>query len=216
MKKSILSAITFLILFVSNAESKEKLSPLQVEASVTEISCHDAMDGKIELNIKGGKAPYIIVWDNGKSDLILDELRDGEYSVKVVDSKGAEQILEFKLVNPNEMVLDLNTHEQRFIDDLGYRVNMSIGGGTPYRIEGTDWYDITVEPSESSESSEYHVLKIVDSRGCGIQRNVGINFIEKQNFSKDVLNILVDSTEPLVTESNDICVFGSNSISATK
>lgn len=205
MKKSILLLTALFSLFNFISEAKEKTPPLHLKANVTEISCHDAMDGKIELSISGGVAPYIVVWDNGKSDLVMSGLRDGEYSVKVVDARGKEEMLEFNLTNPEPIFLELNTTEQRFIDDLGVRVNLSLKGGTPYEIEGTDWYDIAIETNNLYSGSETSAITVVDSRGCTASKIVQLNVIRKQNNSDNILNIIVENNDiPLFENTNDI------------
>ncbi len=53
-------------------------------------TCPDIQDGYIELNIAGGRLPYIIYWDNGSFEEDLYEIRSGIYDVLINDSSLCE------------------------------------------------------------------------------------------------------------------------------
>jgi hypothetical protein len=192
-----LLATLFLFGALHTVTAKEKNPSLKIDYKVTAISCNGTNDGKIELEISGGHPPYIIAWDNCKSDLVLDGLRDGDYSVKVCDAKGNEILQSFELKNPAPLTINFNTTQETYIEDLDQRVNMSIKGGTPWEIEANLWYNIEVLEEEQVESNNtFRKLLITDSHGCQISKNVVLNFIHKTKKQDNILNIIVeDQTE---------------------
>ncbi len=73
------------ILFDAELKGPEEVT---VEAMVTRPGCAGSFDGALILDISGGRAPYEVIWDNGKIGEILDELPPGEFGYTVKDSKG--------------------------------------------------------------------------------------------------------------------------------
>lgn len=64
-----------------------KREPLQVNPKVTDLSDFETNDGKIALNISGGKDPYTILWSNNATDSVLNSITAGIYYVTITDSK---------------------------------------------------------------------------------------------------------------------------------
>ncbi len=63
---------------------------LTLTPAVVRPTCPDIRDGSIELNISGGRTPYIIYWDDGFNEENLYEIRSGIYEVLVTDSSSCE------------------------------------------------------------------------------------------------------------------------------
>ncbi len=194
--------LTILLLIGSTqfAISREKKEPLSIEYNIKEISCHGVHDGKIEISIKGGHPPYIIAWDNCKSDLVLEGLRDGDYSVKVCDAKGNEVLQNFKLINPSPLSILFDTSHETYLEELDQRVNMVVTGGTPWKIEATNIYDIDINDKQDEQfNKNLKCLTITDAHGCKISKDVVLNFVPKRKPQENILNIIVE--EPTETAS---------------
>ncbi|WP_275982513.1 PKD domain-containing protein [Aquiflexum gelatinilyticum] len=61
---------------------------LQIQVNKEDISCYEANDGKIDLNIIGGVAPYQIDWDFGSNATSFENVGPGTYTVTVEDQAG--------------------------------------------------------------------------------------------------------------------------------
>ncbi|HMQ48095.1 MAG TPA: SprB repeat-containing protein, partial [Saprospiraceae bacterium] len=61
---------------------------LMLDITSTNESCPGAMDGSIDLEIIGGKAPFMITWEDGPMDEDRNGISAGFYSVTVVDDLG--------------------------------------------------------------------------------------------------------------------------------
>jgi hypothetical protein len=57
-------------------------------SAVKHLKCSKDADGTAQVTVKGGTAPYKILWDNGETTAIATQLSIGEHSVTVTDSKG--------------------------------------------------------------------------------------------------------------------------------
>lgn len=49
----------------------------------------DSNLGSAKINIKGGTAPYYVLWSSGSTKTKVDGLKPGNYVVRISDSKGA-------------------------------------------------------------------------------------------------------------------------------
>ncbi len=70
---------------------------LEVNPLVNSVSCPEHHDGIINLNINGGSAPYMILWENGDSSLNRTGLSEGSYMVAVIDENGCQFRQNFEL-----------------------------------------------------------------------------------------------------------------------
>ena len=65
----------------------EKCSAFQLEANISNASCHGTMDGSIELDITGGQGPYTFSWAGGQTGTLLTNLDPGIYIVEAQDNQ---------------------------------------------------------------------------------------------------------------------------------
>ncbi|MDA3893424.1 MAG: FISUMP domain-containing protein [Salinivirgaceae bacterium] len=82
VKKTYLVIVVLSVLF-TNCRREQ----LQVHPAITHLSDFESNDGKVSLNISGGKAPYTIEWSNAISDSVVSDLTAGKYFITVTDSK---------------------------------------------------------------------------------------------------------------------------------
>lgn len=166
--------------FATNIK-KEKVEDLKIEYTKTDVSCFGKTDGKIEIAVTGGILPYIIVWDNGLSSLELNDLRSGDYSVKVCDARGKETIAFIKIDSPSPIQLSMNSNQETFIDGLSGVMNAKIIGGTPWEIENTDFYFIRLNDQANFDNpttlkdGEYE-FSVEDANKCVFAKRVNIDF----------------------------------------
>lgn len=58
----------------------------QLSALTTDETCINAVNGKIDLTVTGGTAPYAYLWDNSETTEDLDPLAPGTYTIIVSDA----------------------------------------------------------------------------------------------------------------------------------
>lgn len=61
--------------------------PLEADMDVQEASCVNTPDGRVELTVTGGTAPYTYAWSNGDDEATVD-LAVGDYTVTITDANG--------------------------------------------------------------------------------------------------------------------------------
>jgi hypothetical protein len=203
MKTISITAITLMFALNTYATNikKEKVEDLKIEYTKTDVSCFGKTDGKIEIDVTGGILPYIIVWDNGLSSLELNDLRSGDYSVKVCDARGKETIAFIKIDSPSPIQLSMNSNQETFIDGLSGVMNAKITGGTPWDIENTDFYFIRLNDQANFDNpttlkdGEYE-FSVEDANKCVLVKRVNIDF--SLLSSKDENSEIENSTKKTI------------------
>jgi outer membrane protein OmpA-like peptidoglycan-associated protein len=83
--------------------------PLQIQYTKKDVSTFQGFDGEIALKIQSGNPPYKYQWSTGGNSNDLFQLRAGEYSVQVTDSKEQKIQLRIQITQP-QLPLDSVFH----------------------------------------------------------------------------------------------------------
>lgn len=137
---------------------------LQIDADVTQITCYNAGDGSIYLNLPGINEPYDIIWSNGATSQEITGLSLGIYSVTVTDSKGCYTEQVYDLFQPEELELILDYVIQPGPGNNIGEAGILVAGGTPaYKIEwstgGNGYKETGLTPGE-------YTITLTDENGC--------------------------------------------------
>jgi gliding motility-associated-like protein len=142
--------------------------------------------GRIELkNLRGGKTPYQISFDGGKTfgtSLVAANLKEGTYDVVVKDASGCVNTRKFILDELPELIIRLGND---FFLNIGEDTLLSIKGqydeltakSVTWKANGDEISsaknssEILVKPDEDTE----YTVTVVDKDGCEDSDNVFIN-----------------------------------------
>lgn len=184
--------IVILFAFIGNtyAFKKEKIEDIKIDYIKKDVSCFGRTDGQIEIEICGGRPPYIIAWDNGSSNLEMTNLRSGEYSVKICDSRGKTATQYIYIESPSQLKLSLNNENRTVVDAVSGFMNAKIVGGTPWDFEDTDYYYTKINGQDNYENPELladgeYEISIEDSKGCILKKNIQIDFSLSSSRNKE-------------------------------
>ena len=132
------------------------------------VSCHDKKDGLVGVDIKGGKEPYVISWNNDseKNNSYVEGLGMGTYNVTVRDANNCFGSAKYEIEGPPDLqfyVSSLQPPNCVGIDDGS--IQFKAEGGTPeyiYRLNDnsntTGWF-----PNLGVGNLQ---LEVTDSHGC--------------------------------------------------
>ena len=139
----------------------------QVADVVQNVSCHNASDGSINLQIVQGTPPYDVLWSNGSTELIQTGLPAGNYTVQIMDGAGCNYISQYEVQSPGQMNISFDTALPQAGEFNGsimanvngglapYSYNWSTGQSGPF-IEGLDFgvYDVTITDNNGCTYTE--------------------------------------------------------------
>lgn len=77
--------------------------PMEVNATVNNVSCYGKQNGSISLDIQKGSPPYCFEWSNGKSASEITNLTTGTYQVNIFDAKEQNYQESFEITEPEMM-----------------------------------------------------------------------------------------------------------------
>jgi len=143
-----------------------------IDYTLNNISCFELDDGNITLELSGGEPPFSTIWSTSSTDLTLNNLSSGAYSVSVTDSKNCLSTDEFIISEPEELSLAISTKD---VSCFGLRngeilINAS-GGIEPYLFSvSVGSLTNTGTTFRSLAAGEYSVM-VQDNNNCIKQEN---------------------------------------------
>ena len=139
-------------------------------AAVIPPTCNEYVDGKIELTIGGGVAPYRCHWENGSTDKDRVNLTSGEYSVVITDNNDCSITERYTLTNPAPVIVDLGNDftlcagQQLTVKDKNIQENMSyrwtdgnnalLSAETEFTVSAAGTYKLTLATPEGCIGSD--------------------------------------------------------------
>lgn len=157
-----------------------------IDPIVTQISCHGANNGSIQLNLVGGIAPISLVWNDGSPDgLTRNALAPGTYTATITDSKPCQIVRTFIIVEPAPLAITGITNDA--IDCTvtnGGNIDLIVSGGTPpYQYQ---WSNGAQTEDLNNLTNGNYAVTVTDSRGCVIQSQYVINRPDPLSVSFDI------------------------------
>lgn len=132
---------------------------------ITNISCFDQNNGKIEVTPKNGTAPYTYVWSNGKTTNINDLLTVGKYTVTVTDATACTGQYEYTVSQPDLLELASISKKDTICNGTatGSIEVQAKGGISPYTFKWTN--SSTSNKIDNLAKGNYSVI-ITDKNNC--------------------------------------------------
>ncbi|MEO9871437.1 OmpA family protein [Ekhidna sp.] len=132
---------------------------------VKDILCNGDKTGGIDIEVSGGVAPYKYYWGNGMIVQDITDVPAGSYSVKIVDANRCELSLDTVIVQPEEMIADLDQVVNILCyDDATGSISLSVSGGVePYEYL---WNNEATTRDLSGLAAGQYDVKVTDANGC--------------------------------------------------
>ncbi len=149
----------------------EPLVELQANLKVKHVSCRGKKDGRIELEIKGGKEPYGFIWSNDSVDETLTGLPPGKTYVKVSDAGGCIIVDSVEITQPErKLAADFEVqHVSCYNGKDGQATLFAEGGTPPYRLQ---WIDNDTSRVKVGLVAGKHEVKVFDKNNCSVSKEV--------------------------------------------
>lgn len=178
-------------------------------ASIDNVSCSGDNNGRVDITVNGGTAPYTFDWSNGATTEDINQLNGGTYTVVVTDANGCSETISATVSEAPALVI--NTTITGSVTCFGggdgeLTVNVN-GGAAPYSysLNGAAYQ---VDSVFSDLAPGAYVVSVRDAQGC-ITSTAAINLTEGGIFSLDYEDVeitlgeedtLVPMLEPSTTD----------------
>src|SRR5690606_4015350 len=146
--------------------------PLEIDGSVTDISCNGNADGAIELQISGGTPDYTISWTGPSgfvsTDQDISDLFAGSYAVEVTDENGCVIAALFEVNEPDLLELDADITDNLCAGQSIGAIDLTVTGGkAPYTFEWTGPGGFVSDQQNISGLAEgSYTVQVTDDNGC--------------------------------------------------
>jgi hypothetical protein len=103
---------------------------MQVAGMVSNTSCNGTEDGKIELIMRGGTAPFTYQWSDGTNRPEAAGLKPGSYEVFVSDVYGCTTKGNFSVAEPQPLSVQFSVNDVTCKGTSTGKIDISVQGGT--------------------------------------------------------------------------------------
>jgi len=145
----------------------EITEPIALTATTekTDVRCHTGNDGRIEVIVAGGSAPYAYQWSNGNNLAINEDVVAGTYSVTVYDANQCSVIANVIVNEPTALnpFIFYNSDVDCFEGSNGAIDAGANGGVAPYTYEWNN--GATTSAIENLVAGDYE-LTVTDANNC--------------------------------------------------
>lgn len=143
---------------------------VEATATVDNVTCFGACDGKITLAINGGTSPFSFAWSNGQTGSSATGLCAEAFSVSITDALSCLHVLTAEVTQPTPLQLLVGLVNNDLDGASQGDVFISVSGGTaPYTYQwlrnGQNF--ATTEDLVNIPAGEYTVT-VRDANGCEI------------------------------------------------
>ncbi|MFK7934393.1 MAG: SdrD B-like domain-containing protein, partial [Saprospiraceae bacterium] len=138
---------------------------LQLELSVTDVTCNGLTNGEIRSSVTGGQAPFTYQWSNNSTTQNLTNLPAGVYALTITDVNGCQDIQQTRVEQPANLIATTSTIASTCNSTNG-EIAVSVGGGTaPYTYRWNDANNSTSQVINNIAAGTYTVT-VTDANGC--------------------------------------------------
>ncbi len=160
----------------------------------TDVTCHGACDGSIDVTVSGGTPPYTYSWNDGNTNEDRSGLCAGTYSVTVYDANQCLTIQSATITEPpvlNASITGTDATCHAFCDGLA---DLTVTGGTPPYTYA--WNNGAATEDISGLCAGAYGVVVTDANGCTVSKNVSI-------AEPSALQLTLNPTNPLCAEDCD-------------
>ena len=161
-----------------------KPTDLVATSGSTNISCHGANDGAIDLTVTGGSSPYSYLWNTGGTTSTLSGLTAGTYRVTVTDDNGCTDSISVSITQPGVLVATVGATNVTTCGAGDGSINVSISGGTPPYSYLWNTGSTTSSLNDLGEGT--YQLTVTDVAGCTQSLSVSINALSATSGATDI------------------------------
>ncbi|HET8858816.1 T9SS type A sorting domain-containing protein [Marivirga sp.] len=156
--------------------------PISINFETYEPICDGANDGRIEISVQGGNAPYLIEWGTGETGSILDNISAGTFNVQISDSKGCKYSRDITLNQPYGIIVtNLEKKDPLCYQEAsGYAKILASGGNGNVQVE---WEDGLIATERNDLLAGMHKVILRDENNCFREFEFSLN--EPSNITVD-------------------------------
>ncbi|MCB9274915.1 MAG: choice-of-anchor L domain-containing protein [Lewinellaceae bacterium] len=145
---------------------------LVLDTEMQMVACSGGADGSLSLSVRGGIAPYSILWSNGATGTLADSLAVGTYTVTVTDNNNCIASATSSVTEASPIAVNVEIGEvECYGANTGSADVLVSGGVQPYSYA---WSNGASTASLLGVVAGAYTLSITDGAGCVVAEEVDI------------------------------------------
>ena len=145
------------------------LRRLKFDSVAVREACFEASNGRVQVTVIGGKAPYRYLWSNGGTSSAIDSVKAGSYNLTVTDSVGTTINAKFEVPGLTALTITGSVTAARGSAGVANgSISLSVVGGKgayTYR-----WSNSATTASIMGLSQGEYCITVTDGAGCSSSR----------------------------------------------
>ena len=142
------------------------------------VSCNNATDGKVAVNVFGGNNPYTFLWDNNETTQTATQLTAGSHTVTITDQSGC-MVVETVELTAYEILIEPIIPTNSSISCNGFndgsiQMNVTAGASSPPAVS-YEWNTGATEALLENISAGTYTLTVTSDFGCTATAQATIN-----------------------------------------
>ncbi len=165
---------------------------LQVESLTVEflevknLSCYDAADGSVIVNVDNGNGPFDFLWDNGETTDNPQNLESGQNFVTITDQDGCEKKEIVELSSPEEIIIISEVQAPSCFGESDGAITVEIQNVGDAVLQ---WINGSNETSLTQLAAGQYCLTVTNEDGCTKTECIEVPKIEKLEITSDINNV---------------------------
>ncbi|WP_460514738.1 PKD domain-containing protein [Cyclobacterium sediminis] len=156
----------------SNITISQPDEALEVSMTQTEVSCYNANDADLSIDIRGGVEPYQISWNIGSTQRSFEGIGPGFYQVTVTDANGCTVVKETTIAEVPVFEIDPVVNPISCFGEKDGSILLNLNGGLA-PVKAT-WAHGPEQSSLYNLGPGVYSVYLEDAKGCTIERTFNL------------------------------------------
>ncbi|MBL0052473.1 MAG: SprB repeat-containing protein [Bacteroidetes bacterium] len=152
--------------------------PVASVIGFTNASCYGSNTGSISISITGGTAPYDILWSNGTTNSVVNNIPAGTYTVTVTDDNNCFSVISQLISQPDSIEITTTIVPTKCTDNNGSITASAIGGVGSLSFL---WSTASTAQTISNLVSGTYTVTVTDQNACTVSKVVVVPFLSPHN-----------------------------------
>jgi gliding motility-associated-like protein len=146
--------------------------PISANATATDVQCHGACNGQVQLAPTGGFGGYVYTWSpvpaNGQGNASATGLCPGVWTVTIADVIGCDTTLSFTITEPDTLLITVDqVVDASCASALDGSISITVAGGVPgYTYAWSGPGGPYVQEDLTGLAPGLYIVSVTDANGC--------------------------------------------------
>lgn len=170
-------------------------SPINLSATLTDVSCSGDTDGSISISTQGGSGNYTYLWSNGVMDNTITGIGGELYTLVVTDDSGCSTSAAYSVNEPAAIIFSTTINNPTTGNADGSILAVPNGGTPPYTYA---WNTGATGFQLNNLEVGMYALTVTDSEGCSSSIDFNLVVTSSEDWvAYDQFDVLPNPTNGL-------------------